>query len=182
MLNNKGIVSYFNHIFMCLIPKINKPSKPGDFCIISLCNVTLNIIIKTISNRIKPLLNNIISSIQSAFIHDRLTADNFILSYESFHTMNKNLSKNECNVAYKLAMAKAYDIIEWTFISNTLNAMVFPNNMVKTIMNCVKFVSFSIVVNGNKSDWFHPSRAIKQGDSLSLFPSPILFFLMTSFI
>lgn len=65
MLNKKGIISYFNHIFMCLIPKINKPSKPGDFCIISLCNV--NIIIKTIANRIKPLLNNIISSIQSSF-------------------------------------------------------------------------------------------------------------------
>jgi len=44
-----------------LIPKVDKPEYVSQFCPISLCNVVYKIITKVIVNRIKPMLDGIIS-------------------------------------------------------------------------------------------------------------------------
>lgn len=67
-----------------------------------------------------------------------------------------------------LDMAKAYDRLEYKFRENTIKSMVFPINMVTTIMKCVNTVSFSIEINGNYSIRFYPSIDIRQGYMLSL--------------
>jgi hypothetical protein len=51
-LNNNPITK----IYICLIPKNNNPSSPNDYRPISLCNVTLKIITKTLANRLKTIL------------------------------------------------------------------------------------------------------------------------------
>ncbi|PNY14024.1 hypothetical protein L195_g010693 [Trifolium pratense] len=68
VLNNNGDPCQFNSTHICLIPKTSHPSTPSDFRPISLCNVTLKIITKTLANRIKTILPKIISPNQSAFI------------------------------------------------------------------------------------------------------------------
>jgi hypothetical protein len=70
-------------------------------------------------------------------------------------------------VGIKLDMAKAYDRLEWVFINNTLKTMGFPSNLVQTIMRCVTYVSFSILINGQPSHSYKPNRGIRQGDPLS---------------
>lgn len=57
ILNKFCNVSKLNKTFICLIPKVSKPTTPSDSRPISLCNVTLKIVTKVISNRIKPILN-----------------------------------------------------------------------------------------------------------------------------
>jgi hypothetical protein len=160
ILNNNGDPSPFNNTHSCLIPKINNPTHPSDFRPISLCNVTLKLITKTIANRMKSILPNTISSNQSAFVPGRLITDNIIIAHEIFHYMDQPSSKTGY-VGIKTDMAKAYDRLEWNFLKATLEAMNFPSNMVNTIMKCVSTVSFSILNNGIPTSFFSPQRGLR---------------------
>ena len=60
-LNSGSILKSINHTFIILIPKVKNPEKVSEFKPISLCNVIYKIVSKVIANRLKPLLNKIIS-------------------------------------------------------------------------------------------------------------------------
>ena len=73
-----------NHTFIALIPKVNNPEKVSNFRPISLYNVIYKIISKVIANRLKPMLNSIISETQSVFIVDRLISNNILIISTSY--------------------------------------------------------------------------------------------------
>ena len=104
-----------NHTFIALISKIENPVQTNQFRLISLCSTIYKIIAKILINRLRPLLNKIVSPLQSAFIHGRSILDNIPISHEIMHKF-KNLKGKASWVAIKLDMEKAYDIIEWDFI------------------------------------------------------------------
>jgi hypothetical protein len=97
----------------------------------------LKIITKTIANRIKLVLNDIISPQQSAFLPGRLITDNTLTAYETFHYLKNSKSRKHGYVGIKLDIAKAYDRIEWNFLEKTLSSMGFPHKLINTIMKCV---------------------------------------------
>jgi hypothetical protein len=69
MILNQGFKpDQINDTFIFLIPKISNPSSPLEFRPISLCNVILKIVTKTIANRIKHILPKIIKEAQSGFL------------------------------------------------------------------------------------------------------------------
>ncbi|PNX96792.1 ribonuclease H, partial [Trifolium pratense] len=119
VLNNNGDPSHLNSTYICLIPKVKNPSSPSEYRPISLCNVTLKIITKTLANRIKNILPDIISPNQSAFIKGRLITDNTLIASEIFHYLSHTKRKNGF-VGLKTDMAKAYDRVEWDFLEATL--------------------------------------------------------------
>jgi hypothetical protein len=161
ILNNGASPSKINHTFISLIPKVNSPSLPSDFRPISLRNVILKIITKTIANRIKKVLPSIINEFQSAFLSGRLKTDNSLIVFETFHYLNKTRKKSNGFVGIKLDMAKAYDSLEWDFIENTLRSMGFPIKIILLIMSCINSVLFSVLVNGKPSAPFLPQRGLR---------------------
>ncbi|GAU20573.1 hypothetical protein TSUD_33200 [Trifolium subterraneum] len=165
VLNHGGNPQPYNKTNIWLIPKINNPVYPSDFRPISLCNVTLKIITKTIANRLKPILPTIISPNQSAFVPGRLITDNTLIANEIFHYLSQTTRKTGY-VGIKTDMAKAYDRVEWVFLKVTLETMNFPHNLVNTIMKCVSTVSFSILINGQPTKPCLPERGLRQGDPL----------------
>lgn len=101
ILNEGGNIAPLNHIYIALIPKVEKPRQVTEFRPISLCNVIYRIITKTIANRLKHMLHNIISQTQSAFIPGRLITDNVVIGYKCLHKIKLNKGKKKGASSFK---------------------------------------------------------------------------------
>jgi hypothetical protein len=173
ILNNGSMNKELNFTYIALIPKVANPSCVTDFRPISLCNVLYKLISKTIANRLKLVLPEIISQNQSAFIPGRLISDNILAAYETLHTMHSKMWGKVGHMAVKLDMSKAYDRVEWDFLEAVMHRMGFEGRWTRLIMMCIKSVSYGVLVNGTPTGRIFPSRGIRQGDPIS----PYLFLL-----
>lgn len=95
-----------------LIPKVKSHVLVSDYRTISLFSVLYKIMSRVIANKMKIVLDAIISLNQCAFIPWRLTLDNVMVAYEALHTMKTRKKGRTCSMALKLDMSKAYDRIE----------------------------------------------------------------------
>jgi hypothetical protein len=90
-----------------------------------------------IALRLKVILDDVISQVQSAFVLRRLITNCILIAYESMHTIKNNKKGKEGYCAVKLDMHKAYDHAEWVFLERV------------------------------KMKGFTPTRELCQGDPLS---------------
>ena len=66
----------------------------------------------------------IISEHQSAFTKSRLISDNIQVTFESLHSMQKHVGKEDY-MAIKLDMSKAYDRVEWLYLESVIRCVGF---------------------------------------------------------
>uniref|UniRef100_A0A803Q610 Reverse transcriptase n=1 Tax=Cannabis sativa TaxID=3483 RepID=A0A803Q610_CANSA len=139
---------------------------------ISLCNYSYKVISRILTDRLKGVLDRLISPLQLAFMPGRWIAECSILAQEVLHSIKSKKGKVGA-IAIKTDMSKAYDRLEWDFIRQVHQGNSFNTKVCNLIMQCITMISFSVLLNGAPIAPFNPNRGIRQGDPLS----PFIFIL-----
>lgn len=85
-------MSDINNTYIVLIPKVKDRKQMKDFQPISLCSVLYKVVAKTLANKMKRVLDKIISPSQSTFVPGRLISDNTIIGFEYIHFVKNRRS------------------------------------------------------------------------------------------
>ncbi|KAL5550127.1 hypothetical protein UlMin_000303 [Ulmus minor] len=108
----------------------------------------------------KVWLDDLISENQSAFMGGRLIHDNIIAGFKGIHLMKHGRLGNGKKMALKLDMSKAFDWVEWKFLEAIMVKMGFAEAWILKIMNCISFVSFFFLLNGEVKGNIIPGRGL----------------------
>jgi len=160
-----------NSTFLALIPKEANPETFGRFRSISLCNASYKILSKIMANRIKPLLDKLISNAQGGFIKGRHILDNIIQVQEAIHSSKQ---RKEKGMLIKLDMANAFDKVNHSFLLQVLRSFGFSPQFIKLIKACISCPWISPMVNSRPTSFFQAHHRLRQGCPLS----PFLYILM----
>ena len=161
-------VKQLNATFLVLIPKKQNVEDIKDLRPISLVGGLYKILTKVLANRIKRVLDKVISKSQNAFVKGRQILDAVLIANE---IVDLSLRKKECGLICKLDIEKAYNTISWEFLLQVMGKMGFGDRWLNWIKWCISTASFSVLVNGSPAGFFPSSRGLRQGDPLS----PYLF-------
>eukprot|EP00253_Pinus_taeda_P035212 PITA_35212 len=150
--------SGINSTFLTLIPKNNNTEEAQGFRPIALCNVIYKVISSLVAKRLKPLLPSIISPEKTGFVEGRKILDGLVVAQEVIHSLNQNKRKG---MMIKLDLSKAYDRLNWRYLSAVLEAYGFEKRWIEWILSMVSTPIFSILVNGLPTKTFNASRGIR---------------------
>ena len=147
-----------NATVLVLIPK-----KPGaveckDFRPISLIIGVYKIIAKVLANRLKMVLEKLISDSQNAFVGGRQTLDSVLIANES---LDSRLKASIPGVLCKLDIEKAYDHVNWNFWIYLLRRCGFSAKWRQWIFACISTACFSILVNVTSTSFFPRTRGLR---------------------
>lgn len=117
-----------------LIPKVKFPESLGQYRLSSLCNFSVKVITKVLANRLKSILQEVISLNQSAFVPGRLIQGNILVAHEAFHALKLKKKGLDGFMALKLDFNKAYDRVEWDFVDALMGKMGFHSKWVHWVM------------------------------------------------
>uniref|UniRef100_A0A251VRU4 Putative RNA-directed DNA polymerase, eukaryota, Reverse transcriptase zinc-binding domain protein n=1 Tax=Helianthus annuus TaxID=4232 RepID=A0A251VRU4_HELAN len=152
--------------FIALVPKKKDPLCLGDYRPISLVGVINKVVSKVLANRLKKVLDSVISDSQSAFLGGRYILDGPLIINEVCSWLKK--SKRRA-MMFKIDFEKAYDNINWKFVVDILRQMGFGQKWCNWVWGVLCSARASVLVNGSPTFDFKCSKGMRQGDPISPF-------------
>lgn len=138
---------------------------------ITLLNMGYKIFAKALQLRLQPVLMEVISFDQSAFLPMRFILDNLILTQE---TMAWAEQSNQALLFLKLDFSKAYDMVEWGCLFRIMQKMGFPAEFIHLVSLLFQDAAAVLKGNGTSSPIFNIERGVRQGCLLA----PYLFLIV----
>ena len=150
-----------------LIPKVTELS---NWLPISLLNIDYKILTKALAKGIEKYLPKLINSDQTGFVKGRYIGQNIRLLSDIMKYLD---AKKTSGLLLFIDFEKAFDSLEWDFITKALNAFNFGPNVKKWISIFYNDVQSAVMNGGFLTTYFNISRGVRQGCPLS----PLLFIL-----
>lgn len=113
---------------------------------IILCKNSHKIFTKLLNDRLIDHLPGLISKNQSGFLGGRPIRDNILLAHELVQSLNARTRGG--NMIIKMEMMKAYDRVNWAFLSQMLGAFGFLDILIDLNMKTMNANHFRVLVNG----------------------------------
>ncbi|KAL3698885.1 hypothetical protein R1sor_012961 [Riccia sorocarpa] len=139
---------------------------------ITLLNSMYKIYTKALQGRIVPILQKLISWNQSAFLPGRNTHTSVLTCNEALHVARNSVKDF---ILLQLDFKKAFDSVNWLFVTEALKAFKFGERFQKYIRAILSTAASAIIVNGRRNKVVKITRSVRQGCPLS----PLLFILVT---
>ena len=150
-----------------LIPKQGKsPHDLKGWRPITLLNVDYKIVSTAIANRLKSVIDEIISPCQTAYISGRYIGENTRLLFDTLTLANNNKIEGMVVAA---DFEAAFESVSWDYLKAVLKRMDFGSNFMKMIeMLYLNPRNYSrIMLNGHLGPEIYLQRGIRQGDPSS---------------
>lgn len=163
-------LNLINKANIVLIPKKEGADDIRDFRPISLIHAAVKITNKILALRLAPLMNELISPSQSAFIKGRTIHDNFLYVRNLARRFHRTQTPA---LLMKLDISKAFDSVRWDYLITLLQKRGFPVKWIDWITALLASSTSRVLLNGIPLKHIAHGRGLRQGDPLS----PLLFIL-----
>jgi hypothetical protein len=166
---NKGELDLFrlNFSLLTLIPKEPEAKTIHKFRPIALTNCSFKIFSKCVTNRLGPIIEDLIAPNQTAFIRGRFILESVVSAHEIIHDA---VQKKESGFIFKLDYEKAYDRVDRNFLLKMLRQRGFSPKFMNIIQSLLHQGSVGVRINDTNSTYFETSRGGEaRGPDLTYF-------------